>query len=572
MSRSVFGCGLAGIAAALALLIPNHGACGQFEETFSYQGRLTSQGEPFGGAVDLAFRLYDAEMGGNQIGPELPFDDYLVSDGLITVELDFGPDIFLGSERWLEIDVDGITLAPRQLINACPYALFALAGNEGPQGPPGEDALWEVYGSTMYYTGGNVGIGESSPDYPLHVSSTADRTIFAENTAGSGTRYGVYATSSSTSGRAVYGFVGADTGTTYGLYGRSTSTSGRGVYGIAAAYSGSNYGVYGESNSPDGCGVYGVAQAESGENYGVCGRADGDEGCGVYGIATDSPGAVHGVCGETPSDEGHGVSGFATSTDEYGHGIGVYGQTDSPNGDGVHGYSSNGAVGVRGVSETSGGIGVYGKGNMWSVYGTIDTSNGTAVYGRASATMGSNYGVYGWTQSNSGTGVRGEVANSGGLNYGVWGATYSFAGYDFYAAGYGVNYGSPSSIRWKHNVEPIPDSLDMLAQLRGVYFNWDDDHGGHHDVGMVAEDVGRVLPEIVNYEENGIDANGMDYSKLTPLLVEAVNALRAEKDAEIAERDRRIEALQYTNAEFEARLARLEALVDELAAGQGEKR
>ena len=55
--------------------------------------------------------------------------------------------------------------------------------------------------------------------------------------------------------------------------------------------------------------------------------------------------------------------------------------------------------------------------------------------------------------------------------------------------------------------------------------------GGQHDVGMVAEEVGEVLPEIVEYEEYGIDATGMDDSKLTPLLVEAVKALKAENDA-----------------------------------------
>ena len=52
---------------------------------------------------------------------------------------------------------------------------------------------------------------------------------------------------------------------------------------------------------------------------------------------------------------------------------------------------------------------------------------------------------------------------------------------------------------------------------------------------MIAEEVGEVLPEVVQYEENGVDAIGMDYSKMTPLLVEAVNALRSEKDAEISE-------------------------------------
>ena len=70
---------------------------------------------------------------------------------------------------------------------------------------------------------------------------------------------------------------------------------------------------------------------------------------------------------------------------------------------------------------------------------------------------------------------------------------------------------------------------------------------------MIAEEVGEVLPEIVNYEENGIDANGMDYSKLTPLLVEAINELHGEveyKDSQITE--------------LQARLTALEAMVEQL--------
>jgi hypothetical protein len=70
---------------------------------------------------------------------------------------------------------------------------------------------------------------------------------------------------------------------------------------------------------------------------------------------------------------------------------------------------------------------------------------------------------------------------------------------------------------------------------------------------MIAEEVGQVLPEIVNYEENGTDANGMDYSKLTPLLVEAVNELHSkvkEKDTEIIE--------------LRVRLSKLETLVGKL--------
>ena len=49
-----------------------------------------------------------------------------------------------------------------------------------------------------------------------------------------------------------------------------------------------------------------------------------------------------------------------------------------------------------------------------------------------------------------------------------------------------------------------------------------------------------MLPEIVEYEENGIDATGMDYGKLTPLLVEAVKALKSEVD-ELREQNKRLE-------------------------------
>ncbi len=121
--------------------------------------------------------------------------------------------------------------------------------------------------------------------------------------------------------------------------------------------------------------------------------------------------------------------------------------------------------------------------------------------------------------------------------------------YDFTAVGAGIDYHSASSRRWKSDIRNIDKPLDKISRLRGVYYTWDQEHGGRHDVGMVAEDVGEVLPEIVGYEKNGVDATGMDYSKLTPLLVEAVNALRAEKNAEILELIQRIDLLEQQHAE-----------------------
>jgi hypothetical protein len=178
-------------------------------------------------------------------------------------------------------------------------------------------------------------------------------------------------------------------------------------------------------------------------------------------------------------------------------------------------------------------------GSTTGVLGWSLSTTGTGVHG-----IGSSYGVFG---EGTDTGILGRTGAIIGINYGVRGLSSSTEGYDFYAEGPGVNYGASSSIRWKRNIQPIPSPLEKASRLRGVYFDWDAEHGGHHDVGMIAEEVGKVLPEIVNYEENGIDAHGMDYGKLTPLLVEAVKELHAEvkaKDQKIAELGERLERIE----------------------------
>jgi hypothetical protein len=99
---------------------------------FTYQGRLTDEGGPANGAYDFQFELYDAAGGGGQVGSTVTLEDVPVSDGLFTVELDFGSTPFMGDARWLEIGVRGggstgayTILMPRHALTAVPYALTA---------------------------------------------------------------------------------------------------------------------------------------------------------------------------------------------------------------------------------------------------------------------------------------------------------------------------------------------------------------------------------------------------------------------------------------------------------------
>jgi len=83
-----------------------------------------------------------------------------------------------------------------------------------------------------------------------------------------------------------------------------------------------------------------------------------------------------------------------------------------------------------------------------------------------------------------------------------------------------------SSRRWKTNIQLLRNALSTVEQLRGVSYELKD--SGRHEIGVIAEEVGAVVPEVVTYEENGKDARGVDYSRLTALLIEAVKQQQRE--------------------------------------------
>jgi hypothetical protein len=98
---------------------------------FTYQGRLNDTGAPANGSYDLAFAAYDGVAGGNLISPMVTNSAVVVSNGVFVTTVDFGAGVFTGGDLWLEISVStngaGIftTIAPRQMIDPVPYALFA---------------------------------------------------------------------------------------------------------------------------------------------------------------------------------------------------------------------------------------------------------------------------------------------------------------------------------------------------------------------------------------------------------------------------------------------------------------
>lgn len=83
---------------------------------------------------------------------------------------------------------------------------------------------------------------------------------------------------------------------------------------------------------------------------------------------------------------------------------------------------------------------------------------------------------------------------------------------------------SVSSRRFKSNIAAINDPLGTIGRLQGVSYTWDQAHGGKQDIGFIAEEVGNVLPEVVEWEDDGIHAKGINYGHLTALAIEGIKA------------------------------------------------
>jgi hypothetical protein len=97
---------------------------------------------------------------------------------------------------------------------------------------------------------------------------------------------------------------------------------------------------------------------------------------------------------------------------------------------------------------------------------------------------------------------------------------------------YANQYNCMSDINLKKDIRPIGDALNKILSIKGVNFTWKDaDMGAGNQVGVIAQDVEKILPEVVTTNEQGLKA--VDYSKLTPLIIESVKDLKIEKDRDV---------------------------------------
>ncbi|MBX3390535.1 MAG: hypothetical protein KF691_13885 [Phycisphaeraceae bacterium] len=335
---------------------------------FTYQGRLTDGGAPASGAYDIEVRLFDASVGGSQVGSTITLNDQVVSNGVFTAELDFGSQ-FDSNARWIELRVrPGVsvgaytTISPRTPIDSAPYAL-----------------------------GLRLPVSETG--------SASSGLLTFTNTSTSSTAHVLKLTSGAASGSFPVGFfnpvLSADT------------NNGNGIFALTSANSA--YAIYAVQSGNGGRGIVGINSGTSGQvsTLNITNATNPSNalevqtvGMGRAALLTNFNNAASTNVLEV-NNAGTGRAGYFNSSNSAATLPTLYAKNIAT-GDSIPNASQDNGVAIKGESTGGFGIGVYGKGVTAGVFGYSGATGGAGVWGSTGGGGGS-----------VSTGVRGDGNGAG---------------------------------------------------------------------------------------------------------------------------------------------------------------
>ena len=576
------------------------------QTAITYQGQLKQSGTPFTGTANLEFALFDQPGGGGQIGPTLVRNNWPVSDGLFQAELDFGA-VFDGSPRFLQVQVNGTPLIPRQAVRPAPLALHALSANVPPftgwliSGNDNINSESHFLGTTtnqpLVLRTGNRPSLELSPVFSSGNQITTNIVAGSHVNQIVGSRRGV----SIAGGGAPEDHFGSPES---GLGGSGPNVAEAHYVTISGGLAnrsngdGSSIGGGGNNviNSGDASTIAGGRQNWINSFYGSIGGGRGNRIAGesstIGGGLSNSvlnwyatvPGGLSNCAGGTYSfaagrravvrpafDPDWGSNDPCSNLPDYsqvtGGDQGTFIWADSTDADFISTgpdqflIRAGGGVGI-GTNNPAAALHVAGQQGIliehsapqisWFRPGVDTNFERNRMFVAANGSLVTHV---------AGS-ARMAITQTGNVGIGVVAPTFQLQLSANSAAKPNSNTWTISSDeRLKKDVEPIDSALDRLLALNGVTFQWRDpaSQGGNEDrmMGLIAQDVEKVFPEWV-----GVDAAG--YRTLTVggfegLVAEALRELTDSKDREIAELRRQLEEQRQ---ELDARMLALEQLLD----------
>lgn len=514
---------------------------------FTYQGRLTDTSMPATGSYDFKFQLLNPF--GNASGAAITVEDVQVTNGIFSVQLDFGADAFITgafTPRSVEIGVRPgassgtfTTLAPRQPLTAAPYSVVSiragiasnaetLGGKTPAQYVQTDDARLsdsrnpaagsgnyiQNNGTTTAQTGSfNIsGNGRVGNDL-LVVSDVTAQGVFTGNGANltnlnAGNVIGTFAAAripNLDAGKITTGTF-ADTRLSSNIPRLSAANTFDGTQ-TAAIFNAFQFNINGNRvlSSPGSTNLFAGLGAGASNSTGASNSF-----FGTSAGAVNTTGAGNVFVGRD--------SGVANNTGGANTFIGVSAGNENTTGS-ANTFIGSGAGGNGTGSNNT----VIGAG---AGLGADNLTNATAIGAGATATNSNEIIL----------GRPGTLQNPGPDNVRVPGSlivfediitSLGFSG-QFNVCyrpnlpeGSGVIFaGCSSSIRYKKDVENFSYGLDLVRRLRPVTFTWKSNN--KRDLGFVAEEVNAVEPLMTTFNDKG-EVEGVKYDRISAALVNAVN-------------------------------------------------
>lgn len=448
---------------------------------FTYQGRLIKNNQPVSDTCALSLSMWDASSGGAFLNSNT-FNTVPISNGLFTVQLDFGSSPFTGDARWIETavrctgEVSYITLSPRTKLTTAPYAIYALNnwalnGNSGTNGN-GFIGTTDNVGLVIGVNGTGALRIYPNPTSPNLVGgysgNTFSSTLYGQTIAGGGSLFyenrvlKTYGTVGGGQNNQVDGYAATIAG---GAGSRATSDYATIAGGLNNLATGSSSGIGG-----------GFSNVASGYVSYVGG---GDLNWATTQNATIGGGYSNTITGGqliANNTIGGGVfnfnSGFA-ATIAGGHGNQATGEWSSMGGGGFNTASGRSTTVSGGEYNVAGGAGSTVGGGGWN-----GSTSGNKAYGVASTIDGgfgnfisadAGYGVVGGGQQNAITATPGSNLNiatiGGGFNNKITlgGATIG-GGNSNTASGFDATVGGGINNTASGQASAVPGGSGNLAQ------------------------------------------------------------------------------------------------------------
>jgi hypothetical protein len=514
----------------------------------NFQGRLSKpDGTPLpDGPYSIRFSLWDAESSGNELWSQtLP--TIMVKNGVFATLLNVGatPGLFDGN-RWLEIKVGSdAPLAPRQPLVSVAYAMKANSVPDGSINTTqlANDAvtaakiisnavgaaklaseaasLLKVSGNVLTSSGGNIGVNNATPGFPLNFSATLGDKISLWGNSGAHYGFGVQSNLLQ---------IHADVSASDIAFGYGSSTSftermrirGNGNVGIGTASPAARLDVNGGVN------IRGANQLELGSD--VAGK---ELNAGTISYQHFTPDSLEIV--------GAGTSGTNRKITMYAEGgLNMQGRVFLPNG-----TIQNGTTPITTTTD----LGLYSQvANKWM---RLVTRNGDIRF---------------FTDGGIGTNARMIIHADGRIGiaraaYSNVNVTIGDTGLDYSLAADGrvlaQSYGTISDARFKKNIAVYPNALETVLRLRGVTYDWrkeefpDKNFQSGKQIGFIAQELEQVLPELVFTASTGYKS--VNYTHVIPVLVEAIKAQQKQLEA----KEQRLNTLEKEVAELKVLLVQL---------------